>query len=99
MKIEAAARLRAGWWSSMSDTAKKAYKKLHPNSKADKGPGSKPDLDELSKAREEHKAAKDAHSKIRDSAGDERSDAEWEKHDKAQDRLRKATKRLKQLGG
>jgi hypothetical protein len=102
MKIEAATRLKAtevdaGWFDALSDVAKKAYKRLHPNSKV--GKGSKSNPDRIKHAEEMHKKHKENYNKIKNSGGDERSDSEWQKHDKALENLEKSRDRLKRLKG
>lgn len=103
IKIEAGDRLEAGWFDALSDIAKKAYLKLHPNSKVG---GKKPHVDKptsnspgLAAAQEEHKKAKAAYSKIRDSGGGDRTDSEWARHDAALKRLERATDKLLKLKG
>lgn len=105
IKIEAAQRLKAaekaeaGWFDALSDVAKKAYKKLHPNSKVGNGSGGKSNPDRVKRAEEQHKKHQENYNKVRDSGGDERSEAEWDKHDKALNRLEKSRDRLKRLKG
>ena len=100
IKIEAALRLKAGWWDALSDTAKKAYKKLHPNSKVgdgrtSNGTGAHPDR--IKRAEEMHKKHMKTYDGHRDSMSDKSSDADWAKHDRALERLEKSRDRLAKL--
>lgn len=109
IKINASARLRAGWFDALSDVAKKAYKKLHPNSKVgESGPSkpsssqstpskSTPSPDARKNAEAEHKKNRDAYDKHRDSIHDDSTDAEWAAHDAALKRLEKSRDRLAKL--
>lgn len=108
MKLEAKARLRAGWWDSMSDLAKKAYLKLHPNSSMGKGakpsapkkPSSpKGDAAAIKQAEEQHKKNVERHNYLRDKGGARKTDKEWAAYDKAMDAMRKSGERLRRLRG
>jgi hypothetical protein len=100
IKIEAAARLKAGWFDALSDAAKKAYKKLHPNSKVGdgrtaNGTGAHPDR--IKRAEEIHKKHKEKYGKHRDAMHDKSSDKDWEKHDRALENLERSRDRLAKL--
>lgn len=100
IKIEAAARLKAGWFDALSDAAKKAYKKLHPNSKVgdgrtSNGTGAHPDR--IKRAEETHKNHMKNYDKHRDAMHDKSSDKDWEKHDRALERLEHSRDRLAKL--
>jgi hypothetical protein len=103
IKINAAARLQqAGWFDALSDVAKKAYKKLHPNSKVGTGQSSKQPsgagkADRIKQAEEQHKKNRDSYGKHRDAMHDESSDSDWEAHDRALERLEKSRDRLAKL--
>ena len=96
IKINAATRLRAGWFDKLSDVAKKAYLKLHPNSRAGKG-GTNPKGGDRKAAEEEHKKHREAYDKHRDAMHDDSTDAEWVAHDAALKRLEKSRDRLKRM--
>jgi hypothetical protein len=101
IKINASARLRAGWFDALSDAAKKAYKKLHPNSKvgesgnSSSAPSKGPDA--LKQAKDEHDKNRKAYDAHRDSMHDGSTDAEWSAHDKALQRMEKSRDRLAKL--
>lgn len=95
MKLQAKTRLQASWWDDMSDLARRAYLKIHPNSKMGRG-GSAPAP--APSAKDEHAAAeaeaRRLHEQI-EKKGGRATDKEWAAYDVAQDRLSKATDRLK----
>jgi hypothetical protein len=103
VKLNASSRLKAGWWDDLSDAAKKAYKKLHPNSKFGGGgsSGGSSKKEALDRARKEHKDAADAVEQIDKRLGDPdtRTDEQWEEYHNALDNLRNKTKNLKKHGG
>lgn len=100
-KVNAAARLKAGWFDSLSDVAKKAYLKLHPNSKQGKSsqPSAPSGVDSAKKAFDKAKADADAMHKRIESKGGEASDAEWAAYDKLQERKRKAGEAYRKMKG
>lgn len=91
----------AGWWSTLSAAAKKAYKKMHPHSRmgagSSGGGSAKSDNSEIKQAQSEVDKARDTISKL--GAADTRTDAEWKTYDAAQDKLSRATQRLRKLKG
>lgn len=99
-KIEAAQRLKASaWWDTLSDAARKAYKKLHPNStlgtpEADKKEYNKAAIENAQRELESARKAAEQYA----GKGD-RTEAEWSEFDRSQDRIRNAARKLRKLKG
>lgn len=104
IKINAAARLKiaieAGWFDALSDVAKKAYMKLHPNSKMGKsGSTNSGGADAAKEALDKAKAAYDKLNDKMKAKGGNGTDAEWAALDAAEDRVHKARKAYQKAGG